>query len=113
MQQMLARVDAMDVPGFVEHFTDDGEFRFGNWPAAVGREAIAAFTTGFLATLSAIEHRVLGFWRSGDDLFTEGAVTYTRKDGKQVTVPFLTRAAMSSGRMRRYLVFADPSPLLS
>jgi hypothetical protein len=113
MHEMLARVDAMDVPGFVAHFTDDGEFRFGNWPAAVGQPAIAGFTREFFGMIAGIRHEVIGSWQAGEQVFTEGRVTYTRKDGKQVTVPFLTRAELSGGRMKRYLVFADPSPLLA
>jgi ketosteroid isomerase-like protein len=113
MHEMLGRVDAMDVPGFVSHFTEDGAFRFGNWPAAVGEAAIAGFTREFFGMIAGIKHEVIGVWESGDQVFTEGAVTYTRKDGKQVTVPFLTRAELRGGKMARYLVFADPSPLLA
>ena len=113
MHEMLARVDAMDVPGFLAYFTEDGEFRFGNWPGAVGQQAVAGFTREFFGMIAGIKHEVLGTWQAGDHVFTEGAVTYTRKDGKKVTVPFLTRAEMSGAKMKRYLVFADPSPLLA
>jgi hypothetical protein len=113
MRDLLAAVDRMDVPAFVAGFTEDGEFRFGNWPAARGHEAVGAFTRGFLDTLSAIRHQVVAVWSAGEQLFTEGEVTYTRKDGRQVTVPFLTRAELAGGRMRLYRVFADPSPLFA
>lgn len=113
MHEMLAKVDAQDVGGFVAYFTEDGTFQYANWPAVSGQANVARFTREFFAGIDSISHKVLGTWQVGDDFFTEGEATYTRKDGKKVTISFLSRAELTGGKMKNYLVYSDPSPLLA
>jgi ketosteroid isomerase-like protein len=101
----------MDAARFATFMTEDGVFRFGNGPASVGRPAIEAGVAGFFAALGGLAHRIHGSWTAGDRVFVQGEVTYTRRDGTAVTLPFLNLLEMRGGLINRYLVYADINPV--
>lgn len=111
IDDLFQRVDAMDPDGFASFLTEEARFRFGNGPEVVGRERIRDTVARFYSDLQALKHHVTDTWSHPDREICQGEVTYTRKDGGQVTLPFVNLFRMEKGRIKEYLVYADISPL--
>lgn len=111
VEPLFQAIDAMDAEKFVSFLADDGAFRFGNGPAAEGREAIRQAVAQFFGSVHALRHRLLGVWSLPDVVFCEGEVTYTRKDRSEVTLPFFNVFKMQDGKVREYSIYADVTPL--
>jgi len=111
--RLFAAIDARDADAFADLITEDGEFRFGNAPAVVGRAAIRAAVAGFFAAIGGCRHRLLTSWTGHGTAVCEGEVTYTRHDGSTLTVPFVNVFELRSGRIRSYRIYIDNGPLFS
>ena len=98
------------VAGFI---AEDGEFRFGNAPPVTGRAAIRAAVAGFFAAIGGCRHRLLRTWTGHGTAACEGEVTYTRRDGSTLTVPFANVFELDGGRIRSYRIYIDNTPLFS
>ena len=90
-------VDNKDAAGFAAAFTADGWLRFGNAPPITGREAIREAIAGFFASFASLRHESTGNYLVGDTLILEAVVTYTRHDGRQVSIPAVTIFRIASG----------------
>jgi len=107
-------VDTLDAKGFAEFFAPDGKITFGNNPALEGRETVEAGTAGFLDTIEAIHHDIVHEWTVGKDTIVELAVTYTRKDGQNVTIPVVSIWTFGDGGLiDQYRVFFDLAPVFA
>ncbi len=91
-------VDRKDAAGFAAAFTPDGWLRFGNADPVVGRGAIEAAIAGFFGGFAALRHESRGAWLAGDTLVLEADVTYTRHDGRVVTVSAVTIFRIAGAR---------------
>jgi ketosteroid isomerase-like protein len=112
-ERLFAVIDARDADGFVAQLTPDAEFRFGNAPAVHGREAIRAAVANFFAMIAGCRHRLLGHWNGPGTSVCEGEVTYTRRDGTTVTVPFANVFELRGERIAAYRIYIDNTPLFS
>ena len=83
---------------------------FGNAEPLVGRNAIETGTAAFFTSIAALHHSILNEWSVGADTIAETAVTYTRHDGKQVTVPAVTSWRVGDDGLITD-VFADQTPV--
>jgi ketosteroid isomerase-like protein len=110
--QMFAEIDALD-PRFVDRFQETGMFRMGNGDPVHGKEAIRAYATGFFGAVGGIRHQIENCWEAKDVVFANGAVTYVRKDGTTLTVPFAALSRFESGRISQQLTYVDASRLFS
>jgi ketosteroid isomerase-like protein len=111
---MFAKVDARDADQFADCFTEDGTFRFGNLPPVHGRSEIRDFISGFFDSIGGISHRFENCWSIGEEqAFCSGEVTYVRKDGSELTVPWATVSRFETGRLSEYLAYVDPSQLFA
>lgn len=110
---VFAAVDAGDARRFAQVFTDDGQFRFGNAPPVVGRAAVEAAVAGFFTSIRCCRHRVLRFWEGAGSCAMDGLVTYTRLDGRELTLPFANVFVLREGRIAEYLIFVDVAPLFA
>lgn len=106
-----ATVDRMDASGFAEFFTPDASFRFANQEPVVGRAAIAAFVQAIFSSLRAIKHEIHVVWKVPEGLVNEGHVTYTRHDGKEIHLPFMTVSELKGQQIENYRVYIDAAPL--
>lgn len=113
VEQMFARVDVRDAEGFGACFTEDGSFQFANNPTVRGRAAIQEFIAGFFAAIGGISHRFENCWSIGDRAFCNGFVTYVRKDGSELTVPWATISRFEDGKLAEYLAYVDSSKLFA
>jgi len=104
-------IDAKDTRRFLSYLTDNAQFRFANYPPAVGHAAIGAAVDGFFASIRSSRHDILNNWEPPGHLVSQGVVTYVRLDGGSVTVPFVNIFNMRGNRVQDYLIYIDNTPL--
>ncbi len=108
---LFASIDAKDTARFLSFLTEDGVFRFGNMPDVKGHAAIGQAVDGFFGTIAASRHHLLNVWSVPGHVICQGTVTYTRKDGRTLTLPFLNVFGMRGTLIREYLIYIDVTPL--
>ena len=109
---ILARIDGMDAAESVKLFAESATMTFGNGQPMVSRDAITAGTAIFYSSISGMRHRILNEWNVGQDTIAEAVVTYTRHDGRQVTIPAATIwRVRDDGLITNYRVFIDLAPV--
>lgn len=115
VRQLFQSIDGKDADAFAAYLSDRAEFRYGSQPSVSGRGAVRDHVAGFFAGMAGLEHELLGFWWGVPDrlCFVQGEVTYTLADGRRLIMPFLNQFRMSDAGIERYLIYADPSPLLA
>lgn len=113
IHKLFKTIDAMDANGFVSYLTERAQLRFGNGPLVTGREKIRETIVGFFSSIRALKHVILATWTHSDVVILHGEVTYTRKDGSQITIPFMNLFRMKGDLIDQYLVYVDLSPLYS
>jgi ketosteroid isomerase-like protein len=111
IHQLFKTIDAMDADRFVTYLTERARLRFGNGPVVTGREKIRKTIAGFFASIKALRHVILETWIHSDVVILQGEVTYTRKDGSQITLPFMNLYRLKEDLIDQYLVYVDISPL--
>jgi ketosteroid isomerase-like protein len=112
IEGLFEAIDAKDTDSFLTYLTDDAVFRYGSQDAVKGRAAIGDYVSGFFSTLKGLRHRITGTWERENSLVCQGEATYTKLDGKEVTLPFVNVFRLEKDRIRDYLVHIDPSPLM-
>ena len=110
---LFAAIDAKDVPGFLSFLTPDAEFRFASAPSVYGHEAVGPLVRGFWDAIGGSRHRLIRTWEDAETAVCEGEVTYTRKDGSTLTVPFVNVFYLHDGKVARYLIHTDNSALFA
>ncbi|OBF36725.1 hypothetical protein A5724_12715 [Mycobacterium sp. ACS1612] len=111
-ESIFTRIDSMDPSYFAELFAQDATLTFGNGEPMVGRDAIATGSAIFFTTIAGLRHRIINQWFAEHDTIAETAVTYTRHDGREVTVPAVSIwSAAANGLIRDYRIFADLTPV--
>lgn len=105
-------VDAMDLNAVAALFAEDATMVFANGEPMVGREAVVAGNTAFMSTIKGLRHRLLNEWRVGATTIAETEVTYSRVDGKEVTLPAVSIwSTREDGLIVEYRVFVDLAPV--
>ena len=111
LEPLFAAIDARDATAFAGFLTENASFRFGSAPATRGRAGIEAAVSDFFASLAGLSHVIDAVVSKGDRLFCEGETTYTRHDGRQVTVPFADVFIYEGEKIADYRIYADLGPL--
>ncbi len=111
VHQLFKTIDAKDANGFISYLTEKAQLRFGNGPVVTGREKIRGMIAGFFSSIRALRHVISETWIHSDVVILQGEVTYTRKDGSQITLPFMNLYRMKGNLIDQYLVYVDLSPL--
>ncbi len=111
--ELFGAVDARDAAAFAAFLAADGEFRFGNAPPVVGRDAVRDAVAGFFAAIGGCRHRLLRTWQSEGAVACEGEVTYTRRDGSQLTLPFANVFVLRGNEIASYRIYIDNAPLFA
>ncbi|MCX6222129.1 MAG: nuclear transport factor 2 family protein [Bacteroidia bacterium] len=104
-------IDHKDASSFARFITPNGSFRFANNPAATGTAAIESYVAGFFQSLKGINHSNLESWSSGDAIFVNGLVKYSRHNDTTLEVPFSCTWKMKDQLIDQYLIFIDSSEL--
>ena len=93
-QTIFAAIDSLDPRALVGFVAEDATMRFGNAEPLVGPEAIVAASEAFLATVRGVRHHIREVWTVDATTIAttiaDTEVTYTRLDGKVVTVPVVS-----------------------
>lgn len=109
--ELFSAIDKRDADGFAQHLHEDVRFVFGNAPALQGKAATKEVIAGFFESIAGIAHQLHGTVRSGDTVVCRGRVTYTRKDGSRLEIPFANFFELVDGKIRNYEIYADTSAL--
>ncbi len=109
--EVYQSIDRTDAVKFASYLSPTGSFRFANHPAVVGNGEVAAFVDGFFKSLKGISHSNLEYWATGDAIFVNGTVTYTRLNETTLALPFSCTWKMKEFLIDEYLIFIDSSEL--
>lgn len=113
LDDLFAAIDAMDADRFASFLAPDCTFRFGNLPAVEGRDAVRDFVAGFFGALGGIRHELVDRIAAPGRIAMHGFVTYTRKDGTTLRVPFANAFRTEGVLVRDYLIFVDNNALFA
>ena len=111
LRTVYDRADALDAEGYARFFEEDGTFTLANNPPMRGRAEIKAGLTEFFGTIAGMRHEFVRTDQIGDTEIMEAAVTYTREDGTQITLPGMTVCVRSQDQMRESRAYIDIGPL--
>jgi len=111
LAELFEAIDAMNVDRFASCLSIDALFRFGSAPQVQGQGAIREAIGGFFSTISGLRHDLHKSFDDGNTLVIEGAVTYTRHDGSEITLPFANILEVEDGLISNYKIYADIGPL--
>jgi SnoaL-like domain len=106
-------VDSFDPNNVTKHYTENGQFRFANQEPVRGKEAIAQLLAEFYQNLQAMSHRNVGLWLGNNSAVFEAEVTFTRKDGSQLTLPAASIIRRSGELVYDFRMIMDVSPVLN
>jgi ketosteroid isomerase-like protein len=112
-EQLFSAIDGGDATAFASFVAPEGEFRFGNAPPVCGRDAVREAVAGFFHAIGGCRHRLLRSWHSAGSAACEGEVTYTRRDGSTLTLPFANVFLLHGGEIASYRIYIDNGPLFA
>jgi ketosteroid isomerase-like protein len=110
---LFATIDRMDETGFCNYLTDDATLIFSNFPPVEGNKDIEAFIGGFFKSIKSLSHKINGYYESGNTVFVQGLVTYTRHNDSQLAVKFCNVYQMEGTMVKNYDIYMDASALYS
>ena len=108
---LFKSIDTKNLPDFLGHLSPSCVFRFGNLEPVAGLEAIGTFVGYFFDSIDSLRHEVLEAWPVEGGVVCHGWVTYGRKDGTSLSVPFANVMKGGDAEIDEYLIFADTSRL--
>jgi len=111
LSQLFQSVDERDAGRFAGFLSEDCTFVFANQPPVSGRGAVREAVAAFFASVAGLSHTVTDFWEVPGGLVCHGTVTYTRRDGSTLSVPFANILKLRDGLIYDYRIFADISEL--
>jgi len=111
LEEVFDSVDNKDTARFIAYLRKDAEFCFGSAPAVKGHEQIFAAVEGFFSSIAGCSHRLDNTWFGNGTVACEGAVTYQRRDGSEITLPFADVFDMDGDLISRYKIYIDIGPL--
>lgn len=111
--KLFVSIDAMDTESFIGFIADDCTFRFGSSPAVTGRDGIRASVDDFFSMFAALRHELHRVVADSSGIVCEGEVTYTRHDGRQITLPFCNVFEAEGGQISLYRIYIDMGPVFA
>jgi len=111
LREHYERVDANDFAYLGERFADDIEVRFGNRPAAVGKEAVGATLADVHKPFTSSLHRFVDIWQQGHTTLIAFDVLYSMKDGSEVRLETFTILERRDELIKSMKVYIDEGPL--
>lgn len=109
--RLVKAIDGMDADGLAAFMDEDVVFRFGNAEPVAGRAEVRDAVGGFFQSIAGISHEVSTAWADDEVAVLHGMVTYTRRDGSTLKVPFANILGLRGELISEYLIFVDNSGL--
>jgi ketosteroid isomerase-like protein len=107
-------VDTKDLDVLKSMFTADSRFVFANQEPLLGIDAILAGNAAFFSMVQGLKHELLRVWVVDATTIAETAVTYTRLDGEDVTLPAVTIWDIdAAGLITELRVSVDTTPVFT
>ena len=111
---MFADIDRMDAAAWASYLAPDAVMRFGNADPVNGRESCRDALQSFYELIDGMRHDLIEQWHDPPATIVESNVTYTRKDGREVTVPVVTiYRTNDEDLIADYRVFIDLAPVFA
>jgi ketosteroid isomerase-like protein len=98
---------------FMNFFTEDATYQFGNAAPVIGRKAIQDAVANFFPLVKTLYHDIKGTYEFGALLLVEMDVIYTRHDGKVVTIPVADTFRFEGGLIKGLQIYGDTSPVFA
>lgn len=111
INQLFKAIDSKDAKTFLTFLAPSCIFRFGNIAPVTGKHDIELSVNAFFESLESLTHEICDVWNVSDGVVCHGNVSYTRKDGTVLTVPFANILKGKERNITEYLIFADTSKL--
>jgi ketosteroid isomerase-like protein len=112
--RMFADIDRMDANAWASYLAPDVVMRFGNADPVHGRDACRDALAAFYTQIDGLRHEVVEQWEHGAATIVEANVTYTRTDGREVTVPVVTIYRTDPDDLiSDYRVYIDLAPVFA
>jgi ketosteroid isomerase-like protein len=108
---MFTAIDAMDADRFATYLAPRCIFRFANQPAVHGTDGIRDYIERFFASIESIRHVIEDHWEVPGAVMCHGQVSYTRRDGSVLEVPFANLLRTGPEGITAYRIFVDVSEL--
>ena len=114
IRQLIRLFEAMNIDEALLMFTEGARYRFGNYPAAVGREDIrTAAASSHLKAIKGCKFNIQDLWEFGDVVVCEMEIQYIRIDDSILTLPCTDVFRMEGNRIKDMRIYMDPSPLFA
>lgn len=111
INELFEAIDCKDPERFSSFLSSDCIFRFANNPNVTGLKNIREYITGFFDSIDSLKHDIVDIWEIPGGITCHGFVSYTRKNGSVLTVPFANIFKTDSTGIVEYLIFANTSQL--
>ena len=114
VQAAHAADQALDVEAFLRLLAPDVVLRLGSQPELRGHEAVRAAISALFGQMQSIQHHDLQLWSEAASIILQAEVTFTRKDGRSVTLPYVNLLRRQpDGLLSEYFIYIDLAPLMS
>jgi len=114
LKQLFLAGEAMNINNFVNFFTEDALYQFGNFPVVYGHQAIKDASVGFLEKCEGLHHHMKNMWQLSEELvIVEMDVTYIRHDGKVFTLPCADTVRFKGEKISELRIFMDVTPMFT
>jgi ketosteroid isomerase-like protein len=112
--RMFADIERMDAHAWAEYLAPDTVMRWGNETPIYGRDACRAAAAAFYAQIDGVRYDIVELWEHGDATIVEANITYTRTDGREVTLPLVTIYRTDvNDLISDYRVYTDLAPVFA
>jgi len=114
IRRLIKLFETMNIDEALNSFTEDARYRFGNYPAAQGKEGIRqAATSSHMNAIKGCNFEIKGLWESGDVVVCEMDINYIKTDDSILTLPCTDVFRMQGNRIQDMRIYMDPSPLFA
>ncbi|HEY9695444.1 MAG TPA: EthD domain-containing protein [Oculatellaceae cyanobacterium] len=114
IKKMFLAGESINVHNFVQFYTDDALYQFGNFPVVYGPQAIKDSSAGFIEKCEGVHHHINNIWEVGEDTaVVEMDVTYIRHDGKVFTLPCCDTIRFKGDKIQELRIFMDITPVFA
>ena len=114
LKQLFLAGEAMNINNFVNFFTEDALYQFGNFPVVYGHQGIKDSSVGFLEKCEGLHHHMKNMWQLSEELvIVEMDVTYVRHDGKVFTLPCADTVRFQGDKISELRIFMDVTPMFT